>query len=454
MSTVHRRGAGREPATGDAADGPPPGDAYGGRDGDAHGGSTVDPFGRRGDDAAGRLRDERGCVVTALRLGWWMADAYHHAQTADLSAPQRRPGGPPVKLTNLTEMSGRRRLRMYLDGIDVALAQIAALTGTGGTAPSTAAARAATPTGTTTAEATAATPTGTTTAEATAALPAETTPAPVGEATAALLLALDDLNVDVLRWAMAANPRIGLAYRLGRSLADTVRHGEAEQVPWRFAGRQHEISRWLDELASVLPPYSAAVVRRSLRAWADAVTRARVGDPAEAGLDELARELRNQGDRWRNVLTGGLHPRDLLDEEDYAVVARNVIIRDRKLVVQAARGIFWPVLVPLLVVLFAVVGVSAAAAAGSPTTRAAVALVGLGAGLTAIWRTVSGPTLAVAGEVNRPLLEGELTVRMAGRVDGPLADARAAARTRRPRHPDQVPGGSKYVAGLTPADLP
>ncbi|SCE81666.1 hypothetical protein GA0070558_10862 [Micromonospora haikouensis] len=440
MSTVHRRGAGREPATGDAADGPLPGDAYGGRDGDAHGG--------RGDDAAGRLRDERGCVVTALRLGWRLADAYHHAQTADLSAPQRRPGGPPVKLTNLTEMSGRRRLRMYLDGIDVALAQIATLTGTGGAAPSTAAARAATPTDTTTAEATAALPAETTVP------PTEPATVPPTEATAALLLALDDLNVDVLRWAMAANPRVGLAYRLGRSLADTVRHGEAEQVPWRFAGRQHEISRWLDELASVLPPYSAAVVRRSLRAWADAVTRALMGDPAEAGLDELARELRNQGDRWRNVLTGGLHPRDLLDEEDYAVVARNVIIRDRKLVVQAARGIFWPVLVPLLVVLFAVVGVSAAAAAGSPTTRAAVALVGLGAGLTAIWRTVSGPTLAVAGEVNRPLLEGELTVRMAGRVDGPLADARAAARTRRPRHPDQVPGGSKYVAGLTPADLP
>ncbi|WP_431909412.1 hypothetical protein [Micromonospora carbonacea] len=489
MSTVHRRGAGHEAAVADAADGPTTGNQAGGTttgvragdpagratagdraggahgaptgestsggatSGETHGGATFsgahgwsagDAVGRRGDDAVGRLRDERGCVATALRLGWWMADAYHHAQTADLSTPQRRPGGPPVKLTNLTEMSGRRRLRMYLDGIDVALAQIAELTGTGATAPSAAAVRAATP-----AEATPV-------AGATTVPPAAATPAAgatlVAEV-AALLLALDDLNVDVLRWAMATNPRVGLAYRLGRSLADTVRHGEAEQVPWRFAGRQHEISRWLDELASVLPPYSAAVVRRSLRAWADAVARARSGDPAEAGLDELARELRNQGDRWRNVLTGGLHPRDLLDEEDYAVVARNLIIRDRKLAVQAARGIFWPVLVPLLVVLFAVVGVSAAAAAGSPATRAAVALVGLGAGLTAVWRTVSGPALAVAGEVNRPLLEGELTVRMARRVDGPLADARAAARARRRGHPDQIPGGSKYVAGLSPADL-
>ncbi|MFI2661656.1 hypothetical protein [Micromonospora carbonacea] len=451
MSTVHRRGAGHEPAVADAADGPATGGTYGGRAGETHGGPAVDPVGRRGDDAVGRLRDERGCVATALRLGWWMADAYHHAQTADLSTPQRRPGGPPVKLTNLTEMSGRRRLRMYLDGIDVALAQIAELTGTGSTAPSAAAVRAATP-AEATAMAGAMTVAGATTVPPAGAAPAAG--ATMVAEVAALLLALDDLNVDVLRWAMATNPRVGLAYRLGRSLADTVRHGEAEQVPWRFAGRQHEISRWLDDLASVLPPYSAAVVRRSLRAWADAVTRARSGDPAEAGLDELARELRNQGDRWRNVLTGGLHPRDLLDEEDYAVVARNVIIRDRKLAVQAARGIFWPVLVPLLVVLFAVVGVSAAAAAGSPATRAAVALVGLGAGLTAVWRTVSGPALAVAGEVNRPLLEGELTVRMARRVDGPLADARAAARARRQGHPDQVPGGSKYVAGLSPADLP
>ena len=277
----------------------------------------------------------------------------------------------------------------------------------------------------------------------------------------ALLLALDDLNVELLRWTMATNQRVGLAYRLGRSLADTVRYGDAvrngdaAQVAQRFGGRQFEIGRWLGELASVLPPYSAAVVRHSLSAWATAVTRAGVGDPTEAGLPELARELRNQGELWQGVLTGGLHPRDLLDEEDYAIVARNLIVRDRRLVVQAVRGIFWPVLVPLLAVLFAVVGVSALAAAGPPVTRAAVALLGLGAGLAAIWRTVSGPALAVAGEVNRPLLESELTARMA--VD-------ASTGRRPPRGPPAGPAGSaaptrpgprsKSVAPLSPADLP
>ncbi|MFY1657941.1 hypothetical protein [Micromonospora sp. WMMD1274] len=371
----------------------------------------------RRDEEHGTPRDERTAVVTALRLGWSMADAYHHAQTADLTGDGHPQTPAPPKLSNLTELAGRHRLGMYLDGVDVALAQIAPLTPPGRTVPSAAAARGAT-----------------------------------GADREPLLRALDDLNIDVLRWTMATNHRVGVAYRLGRSLADTVRRGDADQLAARFGGRHLQISRWLDELASVLPPYSAAVVRRSLAAWATAVGRATVGDPGEAGLAELARELRNQGDLWQDVLTGGLHPRDLLDEENWAVIARNVVIRDRKLVAQAARGIFWPVLAPLLVVLLAVVGVSAAAAAGSPTTRAAVALVGLGAGLTAIWRSISTPTLSVAAEVNRPLLDSELVVQMTARIDRPLTAARRAGRAGRQRRP--ADDGSKYVARDSRIDLP
>ncbi|GAA3756496.1 hypothetical protein [Micromonospora maritima] len=378
--------------------------------------STATRSGDRPDESRA-TRDERTAVVTALRLGWSMADAYHHAQTAELSERADRPATAPAKLSNLTEMPGRHRLGMYLDGVDVALTEIAPATPAGRPTPSTAAARRAT-----------------------------------GAAREPLLLALDELNVEVLRWTMATNHRVGVAYRLGRSLADTVRRGEAAELARRFGGRHVQISRWLDELASVLPPYSAAVVRRSLAAWATAVGRATVGDPGEAGLAELARELRNQGDLWQDVLTGGLHPRDLLDEENWAVVARNLVIRDRRLVAQAARGIFWPVLAPLLVVLVAVVGVSAAAAAGSPATRAAVALVGLGAGCTAIWRSVSTPAMSVAAEVNRPLLESELVAQMSARIARPLAAARAAGRAGRQRPPSD--GGSKYVARVSRVDLP
>ncbi|TNH22811.1 hypothetical protein FHG89_28265 [Micromonospora orduensis] len=384
------------------------------------------------DDAYPLIRDERACVVTALRLGWWMADAYHHGRNTQ-PAPTVAPR-PPAKLSNLTEMSPPRRMRMYLDGVDVALAQIAALTRHTGPRPDTAGARARLPD--------------------LDRLP-DLRPPDTAD-TEPLLLALDDLNVEVLRWTMATNLRVGLAYRLGRSLADTVRPGDATELLRRFNGRQVQISRWLDELATVLPPYSAAVVRRSLAEWAVAVERSGRGDPTEPEPAELSRELRNQGDLWRGVLTGGLHPRDLLDEEDYAVVARNLIIRDRRLVAQAARGIFWPVLVPLVVVLFAVVAASAAAAAGSPTARATVALLGLGAGLAAIWRSISGPALSVAGEVNRPLLDSELTARMALRLDRPLSTVRrtAGATARRQRRPEEPESRSKYVAPLSRPDLP
>ncbi|MGC4890223.1 hypothetical protein [Micromonospora sp. DT227] len=109
-------------------------------------------------------------------------------------------------------------------------------------------------------------------------------------------------------------------------------------------------------------------------------------------------------------------------------------------------------LAPLLVVLLAVVGASAAAAVGSPTTRAAVALVGLGAGLTAIWRSISTPTLSVAAEVNRPLLESELVAQMSARIDRPLTAARRAGRAGRQRPPSD--GRSKYVAHVSGVDLP
>lgn len=154
--------------------------------------SPIDEIGR--DDAYPLIRDERACIVTALRLGWWMADAYHHGQHAEPRAfTETRPAVPPAKLSNLTEMSAHRRMRMYLDGVDVALAQIADLTRHTGPVPDTSAARALLPD---------------------LGQPDPTDPVP-------LLLALDDLNVEVLRWAMAANHRVGLAYRLGRSVADT-----------------------------------------------------------------------------------------------------------------------------------------------------------------------------------------------------------------------------------------
>ncbi|SCF35630.1 hypothetical protein [Micromonospora mirobrigensis] len=345
----------------------------------------------------GEDRDGRSAVVTALHLGWWLADAFHTVLHPHAWSPEAGDGSspePPRKLANFTEMPVARRLRMYLDGVDVALTRIAASTADGRQRPSTAAARSH----------------------------LDRAGPPWAEDAAELLSTIDELNMDVLRWTMATDHRVGLAYRLGRSLADTVRNCELEPLPPRFNGRQEQLSRWLRALAGALPPFSAEVVRGSLRAWTTAVDAANTVEPwsGTPTVRGLAAAVRDQGELWRGVLTGELDPRDLLDEDDYAVVAQRLIIRDRRLVVEAVRGIFRPVLVPLLAALLAVVGVSALAASGSPTTRAAIALVGLGGGLAAIWRSVSRPALAVAGQVNRPLLDAELIVQMVDRVTEPL----------------------------------
>ncbi|MBY8873119.1 hypothetical protein K7640_14885 [Micromonospora sp. PLK6-60] len=338
---------------------------------------------------------EQDCVVTALNLGWWLADAFHTLQHGYPLVPEEDDAdatpadGAARKLKNLSGMPVGRRLRMYLDGTDVALDRIAATVRDRRPRPSTQAAR----------------------------LRLGTVDNPSDPQAEEVLDALDDLNMEVLRWTMAINHRVGLAYRLGRSLADTVRRCRRDPIPPRFDGRAVQLCRWLEALASVLPRYAAEVVRGSLLAWTRTVHHWGT-DGSETG--EVRRVLRDQGELWRGVLTGGLDPRDLLDEEDYAWVARKLVVRDRNLIVATTRGIFRPVLLPLLGVLLAVVAVSAVAASGSPATRGAIALVGLGGGLAAIWRSVSRPALAAAGQINRPLLDGLLVVRMVRRLNEPL----------------------------------
>ena len=359
-------------------------------------------------DPTGAVSDgERAAVTTALRLGWWMADTYHYTQHQH-RVPGGRDATAPRKLSNLTEMAPRLRLRMYLDGVDTALREIGAQIRTPAAAPATAAAR-----------------------ELADALDRD------GTATEAVLLALDALNVEVLRWTMASNYRLGLAYRLGRSLADTARDCGPEQLVWRFGGRHQEICRWLDELASVLPPFAAPVVGRSVQAWATRVRQAHHDPDRQAELTALAGRLREQGALWQDVLTGGLDPRDLLDEGNYAAIARNLLSRDRRLVRQAARGVFLPVLVPLLLFLGGIVTIGAVTAAGSPLTRTAIALAGIGAGLAGLWRTVSRPALALAREVNRPLLAIELITEMARCVTRPLRTPAPPADTPEPVRPAQ-----------------
>ena len=210
MSTAHRRGPVDRPPADDALDGRDTG-IVGGRDtgGGGLGGRRDDGdgggLGGRDEGGYGLVRDVRARVVTALRLGWWMADAYHHAQDAPTWPPDApRPSRPPAKLSNLTEMS--------------ASAPAAACTSTGWTSrwPRSP---------------TLARHNGPVRRHRRPPEPAPPTDRAAPQTAVPLLLALDDLNMDVLRWTMATNHRVGLAYRLGPLVGRHRPAGDAAQLP-------------------------------------------------------------------------------------------------------------------------------------------------------------------------------------------------------------------------------
>jgi hypothetical protein len=359
-------------------------------------------------------------VTTALNLGWWMADAFHFAKPGRLMHPDQVPKVPD-SLANLSQVQPRDRFRMYIDGVEVHLKGLARVIPDAQNAPSAEPMRAA--------------------------LKALDTDDK--EAANNLLMALNRLNMDVLTWLLAIDRRLGTAYGLGRSLFITTRNQEAhlDKLRAQFDERIIEIRKWLDQLASALPPYSAGIVRHSLDLWTDEV-RATVHEPdSDSVLTQIARHLPEQGDVWRSLLSGDLDGRVLLDSSDYADIAEQLAVDNRRLLGLLSRRILFtrparvaaaragagnnpnrrhglPLIVYFTLAISVVLIVSVFAATGSPTVRVAAALVALVGGGISVWRIVSQPLNAAMRTVNRPLYDAQLTVHVALRISWPLDSAR------------------------------
>jgi hypothetical protein len=356
----------------------------------------------------------------ALNLGWWMAEAFHYAdRRGRLLYPDRSPE-VPAALANLNKIQPRDRLRMYIDGIDVHLMRLARIVPDAQNAPPTEPARAG--------------------------LKALDTAN--NEAADHLLIVLNGLHIDLLTWLQATDRRLGMAYGLGRSLFMTTRNHEAhlDKLRAQFAERVIEIRKWLDQLASALPPYSAGVVRHSLGYWTHEVRTAAKAPDSQAILTKLARRLPDQGDIWRGLLSGDLDGRVLLDSDDYADIAERLAMDNRRLLGLLSRRILLarpakdveahaesansgrrhglPLIVYLTGAMSAVLIVSVFAATGSPTVRVAAALLALAGGAISIWKTVSQPLNAAMRTVNRPLYDAQLTVHVARRISWPLDNAK------------------------------
>jgi hypothetical protein len=93
------------------------------------------------------------------------------------------------------------------------------------------------------------------------------------EELAELKAAISTLHEELLIKLMAADARVGTAYNLGRSLADTCRPNQAaDDLKETFkVERLAQLNTWLITLATALPDHSAKAVSQSLAWWRDAV---------------------------------------------------------------------------------------------------------------------------------------------------------------------------------------
>jgi hypothetical protein len=372
--------------------------------------------------SAGGAVDEvvQGSVTIALNLGWWMAEAFNFAKPGRLMHPDQVLKVPD-SLARLNQVQPRDRFRMYIDGVEIRLRFLARMIPDAQNAPPAGKARAA----------------------------INALDVDDKEAAGDLLIALNRLHMDVLTWLVAIDHRLGTAYGLGRSLFTTTRNQEAhlDKLRAQFDERIIEIRRWLDQLASSLPPYSAGVVRHSLGWWTNEVRIAAQEPDPDPLLTRIARRLPEQGDVWRSLLSGDLDGRALLESSDYADIAEQLALDNRRLLGLLSRRILFtrpvkgvgdrggtgpdprgrhglPLIVYFTLAISAILVVSVFAATGSPTVRVAAALVALAGSGISVWRIVFQPLNAAMRTVNRPLYDAQLTLHVARRISWPLDKAK------------------------------
>ncbi len=233
----------------------------------------------------------------------------------------------------------------------------------------------------------------------------------------------------------AADHQTGLAYGLGRAVADlTLRMspsllktraeqpGAAQADPAAAAavrqqaltddlrdGRVDAISGWLKELHTALPPHVAGAMIGSIRQWNQwAATPMWQGAPLDWGAHgrEVERALTTQGKRWRLLLTGQVNPLDQMSPDDYVQAAGFFVGRVRQ-ILQRLIAQYWPwVSVATVVMIIAVIG-SLALLHTSAEKGIGVAISVFGwLGITG--RTLSGALQRTVGHVETSLWQAEL----------------------------------------------
>jgi len=155
---------------------------------------------------------------------------------------------------------------------------------------------------------------------------------------------VDTLNTGILQVLWATESELAKAYELGREMqrmcTGPTADADNKTVLKSVARHADKVHKLLITLASKLPPNAAHATDNSLRLWAASL---------HAGGDETAEDLLHQGWRWREVLSGEAAGNDGLRLTDYIGAASGLSHQLRQTALQAARRLWWLIVLAVLV---------------------------------------------------------------------------------------------------------
>jgi cell division inhibitor SulA len=264
-------------------------------------------------------------------------------------------------------------------------------------------------------------------------------------------------HTDLLVALTACDHQVGLAYGLGRAVADLSMRpcadNQASLTDDLRSGRVKTIVGWLRELHTVMPAHSAGAVMGSITQWQQwAASPTWNGAPLDWGAhgNDVGRALADQGKRWRLLLTGQVAALDQLSPEDYVQAAGYMVGRIRE-ILQRLLAQYWPwVTVITLVMVAGVVG--SLLLLHSPATKGIGVAISVFGWLGVTGRSVSGELQRTVSHVEQSLWDAELDLAAAwANTMLPDADAdRQLHEAQAPRSPFSQPASRLVIRRRQP----
>jgi hypothetical protein len=315
-------------------------------------------------------------VQVSFALGWTMADLYQHGLPAQAHAPS-----PRERLPGIGALSPSQRALLRLDQIDADLSFLAhAIEARNLRVPASTDMRTA---------------------------QADRTTSP--EERRATIYAM---HLQVLRTLTATDRRLGIAYGLGRALAETFRpaHDPGELAGRFMRERLDNLRGWLNDSASSLPAHGAKAVLAGLVRWEAWAANLQAQPPSperwtQAGIS-LNATLRRQGELWRAVLSGEKAAGDMLSVDSYLKAADAMAQRALALLRPLLRRP--AVYAPLGALVLLAAGLLAWGIASEGASQVVSGVVAAAAALGITWKTVGNTAQKLGEALEKPLWGAEV----------------------------------------------